>query len=58
MSERPEAIRKRNMAAVRPLSDWAKMKEGSGIEFPPRPALSPRGEAPDPSPPAAGERAG
>src|SRR5260370_40652126 len=30
MSESPEAMRKRNMAAVRPLSDWAKTKERSG----------------------------
>src|SRR5215471_3221701 len=30
MRERPEAMRKRNMAAVRPLRDWAKTKDRSG----------------------------
>src|SRR5713226_9948494 len=32
MSDRPEAMRKRNIAAVRPLSDCAKTNERSGIE--------------------------
>src|SRR6266567_6817621 len=32
MSERPAAMRKRNIAAVRPLRDCAKAKERSGIE--------------------------
>src|SRR5713101_712416 len=31
MSDRPEAMRKRNIAAVRPLSDCAKTNERSGI---------------------------
>src|ERR1700730_5923324 len=30
MRERPAAMRKRNIAAVRPLNDWAKTNERSG----------------------------
>src|SRR6266851_9514097 len=37
MRESPEAIRKRNMAAVRPLRLWAKTNDGSGIGRPPSP---------------------
>jgi hypothetical protein len=32
MSDNPEAMRKRNMAAVRPLMDWAKTKDRSDLE--------------------------
>jgi hypothetical protein len=31
MRDRPDAMRKRNIAAVSPLSDCAKTNEGSGI---------------------------
>src|SRR3990172_7980706 len=56
MSESPEAMRNRNMAAVRPLSDWAKTNERSGTrEIPPHPALSPEGRGfKSPSPPSRG----
>src|SRR5215469_17797665 len=32
MRDSPEAMRKRNMAAVRPLRDWAKTKDRSGTK--------------------------
>src|SRR5262245_57678381 len=41
MSESPEAMRKRNIAAVRPLSDCAKTNERSGMPGPPHPAPPP-----------------
>jgi hypothetical protein len=33
MSDSPDAMRNRNIAAVSPLSDCAKTNEGSGIYF-------------------------
>jgi Fe-S cluster assembly protein SufD len=57
--ERPEAIRNRNMAAVRPLRLWAKTNDGSGIGETPHPTLSPStGERESEHPFPSGERAG